>query len=756
MTDLAKLVVRLEAENGKYVAALDQANRKLSGFAKDQDALFGKLAATFAGFFTVRALDAWGDRILGNADNMGKLSERTGIAVEELSKLQYAFEQQNVSGESLTTMLRKLNQNLAEAAGNAKSEAAQAFRALGIDVKTSTGEVIKADVALNAIADKFANYADGANKSAIATKLLGKTGEEAIPALNGGSEALRVLGDEAVRVGRVITEDLAKAADEFNDRADRLKTTLIDGVGNRIAAELLPVLNRLGREFEETANQMDGLDRISRGAALAVKVLTDAGLSVAHVFGEVGAQIGAAGAIIVQAVQGNFAQVGAIIKERNAEALANDEAFQKRLAAIWSEGGAELLEEVQTTAKRIKAEAPNLAGGKALEEAATKSIDKLKQMAQQLDEQVATFGMGEAAVLKYRLEMGELADEVKAAGAAGQELAASIVAQSEALEKLKNAKEVADALADVNAQIMALQGNTADAAIAEFDAKNFELVKKLRAEGNTEGLKQLDTLAKLITAQADFNELNQEASRIQADLSRTEDRIRASREAGAITELQMQQQLGDAREKTANDLQAIAAAQEKIAAQTGNPAMLEDIKNLEAGVEQLRTQTDLLGQSMRANFEENLGDALKMAAKNVHDVDDAIRAFFDNLFDQLLTLATQNIAQQIGGAIGGNGGGTNWFNVAAGLFGYGGGKAAGGDVMPGMAYKVNEKTPNSEWFVPTSPGQIVPAEKMMGRGMQVVQHFSIEAPRGTVTRQTESQIGASAARSLSQANRRNN
>ena len=53
------------------------------------------------------------------------------------------------------------------------------------------------------------------------------------------------------------------------------------------------------------------------------------------------------------------------------------------------------------------------------------------------------------------------------------------------------------------------------------------------------------------------------------------------------------------------------------------------------------------------------------------------------------------------------GSGTNGFsNILSGLFG--GGRAGGGPVEAGKIYKVNENTPNSEWFAPGEDGMIIP------------------------------------------------
>lgn len=754
MTDLSTLVVRLEAEIGKYQDNLDKANKQLRGFQSAQDDLLRKVAGGFAAAFTVNRLAAWGDRIVDNAEAVGKLSQRIGIGVESVSELQYAFGAGGIEAEGFAAIMKKLNENISEAAGNVNSEAARAFRAMGIDVRDATGAIRESDAVLLDIADRFEGYADGANKSAIATQLLGKQGEAAIPVLNEGAAGLRSMGDEGRKLGAIISEELSQQAAEFNSRLDRMRTLLIDGIGNRIAAELLPNLNALGEEFETTAGKSLLLERTSATIATLIKGVTDVALGAATSFQKLGNAIGATAASVVQAAQGNFDQAAEVWRTATEENLALEAEYQRLRVNLWKDADEEILQEVQVTAKKIKEEAPNLAGGKELADAARRATDRLKEMAAQLDEQVATFGKGDAAALRYRLQIGNLADEVKAAGAAGEQLSEQLIRQAEALEKLKNAKEVADALAEMNVQILELQGNTAEATLADFDRKNAELVKKLRESGNEAGLRQLETLTKLIVAQADFNELTEEADRIQSDLARQEERLRNSREAGAITDLQMQKELGDLRKKAAEDLERIHAAQVKIAEQTGNPALIDQAKAAGAEIENLRHQSELLGRSLQNDFEQSFGQALKSTVKNIHDADEAFTAFINNVADMLLDLAIQGLSQQIVGAfanLGGGGGGGNLFTSIAGAFA--GGRASGGSVQRGMAYRINEKTANSEWFIPGQSGTVMPANRMMGA--TITQQFILEAPKGTVTKQTQMQIGNDAAKGAQKALRRN-
>lgn len=64
---------------------------------------------------------------------------------------------------------------------------------------------------------------DGADKSALAMKVFGKSGMELIPLLNEGSDGITKLTDRARELGLVFDEQAGRNADAFNDGLDELK-----------------------------------------------------------------------------------------------------------------------------------------------------------------------------------------------------------------------------------------------------------------------------------------------------------------------------------------------------------------------------------------------------------------------------------------------------------------------------------------------------------------------------------------------------
>jgi hypothetical protein len=104
------------------------------------------------------------------------------------------------------------------------------------------------------VADAYARTADDAAKTANAQALLGKTGADLIPLLNGGAKSLREYGDEAARLGVVFDQDAARAAEAFNDNLTRLKITA-QGAFAKIASDLAPQLEQLTSKIADPAFQ---------------------------------------------------------------------------------------------------------------------------------------------------------------------------------------------------------------------------------------------------------------------------------------------------------------------------------------------------------------------------------------------------------------------------------------------------------------------------------------------------------------------
>jgi hypothetical protein len=189
------------------------------------------------------------------ANALDDLSQRVGVSVESLSQFQFAAKMSDVSSEQLASGLMRLARAAAEAQGGA-GETAEAFRALGVSVTNSSGQLKSTENLLLDVAEQFAGIEDGAGKTALAMRLFGRSGAELIPLLNQGRTGFESLRREAEELGLVISSQTAKAAAEFNDNLDRL-TSASEKLKIQLANELLPSLNRFVNELLE-GNRISG------------------------------------------------------------------------------------------------------------------------------------------------------------------------------------------------------------------------------------------------------------------------------------------------------------------------------------------------------------------------------------------------------------------------------------------------------------------------------------------------------------------
>lgn len=212
-------------------------------------------------------------------DQLHKTSQKLGIAVEDLSAYQYAAKLSDVSNEQLTGGMAKLAKTMQDAASNKTGEAAIAFRALGVSVTDTAGNLRPLNLVLDEVSKRFEETRDGTNKTAMAMQLFGRSGAEMVPMLN----SLRGLSEEARRTGNVVSADFARKAEQFNDSMSRMEKA----AGNLARMVAGPVVNALGEMTERInvaigAQESLSLDLLGQDRARLAReytLLTQAGLS---------------------------------------------------------------------------------------------------------------------------------------------------------------------------------------------------------------------------------------------------------------------------------------------------------------------------------------------------------------------------------------------------------------------------------------------------------------------------------------------
>jgi hypothetical protein len=203
--------------------------QKLSGNFKKADSASQKFAKALKGATAVAtaftgvataggvALGAMVKKTLDQIDATTKASRAVGVQTELYTGLVHVAKLGGVEQEKLNGSLKRFARNMNDAEkgiGTGKV----AFEQLGVSIKNNQGELKTQENLILDIADKFSELEDGAQKTAIAQDIFGKSGADLINILNGGSEAMREQLESADALGLVFDQELGKKAEYFNDR----------------------------------------------------------------------------------------------------------------------------------------------------------------------------------------------------------------------------------------------------------------------------------------------------------------------------------------------------------------------------------------------------------------------------------------------------------------------------------------------------------------------------------------------------------
>lgn len=195
--------------------------------------------AGWVGLEGVKAIGELTEKVVSQTMQLQHLSERTGIAVDDLRGLQLAAKLTGSDVETLARSMQRVEFGLS-AIGKHAGGTITALRRLGIDAN----EFKKADMngQLGLLADKFERMADPNQKIALAMQLGGHAMVNLIPLLSKGREHLAELTAEAKEYGYALDP---KQAEAYEEQQAKLGLQW-DGLKTKVVELLLPALQKLG------------------------------------------------------------------------------------------------------------------------------------------------------------------------------------------------------------------------------------------------------------------------------------------------------------------------------------------------------------------------------------------------------------------------------------------------------------------------------------------------------------------------------
>ena len=297
-------------------------------------------------------------------DRIDKMSQKIGFSREGFQKWDYVLQRAGTSIDSMAPVMKTLS--------NAAVQDSKAFQQLGISQEEVAN--MSQEELFGKTIEALSGMEEGAERTALASKLLGRGATELAPLLNGGTDAIKEQMKMAEEYGMVLSDDAVVAAADFCDAQTTMQGA-ITGFKNKVAAQFLPaatdVVNGIAKMF---SGDTSGFDDIKNGIG---KIATD-------IVGKIPEFLDAGGRLIGGLIEGLIAR----LPEMAANAAEAIKAFADGFGE-GSEGRSELL---------AKAGEMMMALGGALLEAAGVIIPALVESIFTIITTTDWVGLGESAI----------------------------------------------------------------------------------------------------------------------------------------------------------------------------------------------------------------------------------------------------------------------------------------------------------------------------------------------------------------------
>lgn len=191
------------------------------------------------------------------ADNILTLSTQTGISTENLQKYNAVAELVDVSTETMTKSMAK-NIKSMTSAQEGTGAMAEAYAKLGVSVTDAEGNLRDSETVYWETIDALKNITDETERDSVAMEILGKSAQELNPLIAQGSEGIKAMGEEAVKMGAVLSEDALQSLGAVDDEMQRF-SSITGATGNLLASAFAPMVSDAMSGVNQFTAEINGL-----------------------------------------------------------------------------------------------------------------------------------------------------------------------------------------------------------------------------------------------------------------------------------------------------------------------------------------------------------------------------------------------------------------------------------------------------------------------------------------------------------------
>lgn len=189
------------------------------------------------------------------ADEIMTMSTQFGLSTDTLQEFQYMAELTDTDLSTITGSLTKLTKNM-QTASKGTGDTYEAFKALGISVTDSNGELRSSEEVFGEVIDALGQMDNQTQADAYAMQIFGKSAMALNPLIDAGSDAIAQYAQEAHEMGYVLDTETLESLGDLDDAMQRSQNAM-DAVKRQIGQALAPVIADITEAFAEWAMGVD-------------------------------------------------------------------------------------------------------------------------------------------------------------------------------------------------------------------------------------------------------------------------------------------------------------------------------------------------------------------------------------------------------------------------------------------------------------------------------------------------------------------
>lgn len=263
--DLFTLSAKLQLDKSDYDKGLADSESLASKFGQGLTQTFGAVGkAAAVGVAAVgAATTAAGAALVKNAgevaaygDNIDKMSQKMGISAEAYQEWDAILQHSGTSIDSMSRGMQTLQKNAVNSA--------EKFEKLGLTqeqiASMSTEDLFAATI------QGLQNMGEGAERTALASELLGGSAKELGALLNTSAEDTEAMRQRVHELGGVMSDEAVKSAAAYQDSLQDMQTSMA-GLKRNLVSEFLPSITTAmdGLTAIFSGDYDEGLSKISEG-----------------------------------------------------------------------------------------------------------------------------------------------------------------------------------------------------------------------------------------------------------------------------------------------------------------------------------------------------------------------------------------------------------------------------------------------------------------------------------------------------------